>query len=161
MKKKGAALLIVVIIMSIVFMMAAIMVDISIKSNKVVRDNFQDKQAYYCAESGINTLTKYLCSNFEMAYGNGNVNPSTITNLGITFADNNLYNDNKSSCNVDVEAAAYNNHVYSFNIKSTGIYTLKRYSITVVLIINTIHDGNLNKDVFGSYYYDYKKTVRE
>ena len=63
MKKKGSALLTVVIIMMITFFMAAIMVDISIKSKRLAVDTLSNTKAYYCAETGIYDFINYVNDN--------------------------------------------------------------------------------------------------
>lgn len=98
MNKRGSALLIVVIIMSMVFFMAIIMVDISIRTGKIFKPDYNNMQSYYCAESGINDVTNIINSIY-----NNNGNSSITLNKGDTISHSSLFNDDNASYQVLIQ----------------------------------------------------------
>lgn len=125
MKKRGSALLVVVIIMSIVFFMAAIMINMTIRSSRNTKADYDDVQAYYCAEAGINDGVNYLKS-----YLVSNPTPNSINET--TFNSSNLFGNSKAKYSVTI--AKYGDISSSTDITvtvtSTGTYNNSTYIIT-------------------------------
>lgn len=130
MKKKGSALLVVVIVMGVVFLMATMMIDSTLKSNKDVSKDLNDLQAYYLADSGVNYGISYLCALYDSS---GSLN-TTFNN-----SKTNLFGDADAAYNITITKVNSNN----FNIVSIGTYknfTKKIYE--QIQIIQNTSNGN-------------------
>jgi hypothetical protein len=158
MKKKGSALLVVIIVMMITFLLAAFLVDASIKSNRLNVDTNGRTKAYYSAEAGIYDFIDYINSQ------NCNVNSGTsITNLHNTGG---LYGDNMSvykstlmnQINVK-ESSDKTTKTYTFDIYSSGSYGSMGSVIVANISVVYIKDSNGTLR-YSSYYFNSKKVYK-
>lgn len=157
MKKKGSALLIVVIVMMITFVLAAFMLDTSVKNNRVNMDTLNRTNAYYSAESGIYDFINYINSR------NCNVSSGTIiTNL---YNNGGLYGDNMAVysanlMNTITTTQVGNSKTYTFDIYSSGSYGSQGCiivaNVTIIYVDNN-GDGNYS---YSSYHINSKKVYK-
>lgn len=140
MRKKGSALLIVVIVMMLVFVLAAYMVDTSIKSNRVVSDTIDRTREYYSAESGV-----YDCINEINKKINGSNINRHIDNHGNTSKEI-VYEDIIETYKAEFQLLekydeSGNLKRYIFKISSSGNYVSQGCGIVAqVSIYYNIND---------------------
>lgn len=164
MKKKGSALLIVVIVMMITFVLAAFMLDTSVKNNRVNLDTLNRTNAYYSAEAGIYDFINYINSK------NCNVSSGTIiTNL---YNPGGLYGDNmavysanlmNTITNTITTAKIGNSTTYTktcvFDIYSSGSYGSQ--GCVIVASISIIYTSNDSVTYsYSSYSINSKKVYK-
>lgn len=162
MKKKGSALLIVVIIMMLTFVLAALILDASIKNNRLASDTADRTKAYYSAEAGIYDSINYINSE------NCDVSSGTImTNLHNTGG---LYGDNMSFYNVTLmneitnkvtqtgNPAIYTKE-YTFDLYSSGSYGSQGYVIVANVSVIYKSNDNINYN-YSSYSIKSKKVYK-
>lgn len=156
MKKKGSVLLIVVIVMMITFVLAAFIVDISNKSNRVNFDTFNRTKAYYSAEAGIYDFINYANSK------NCDLNSKTsVVNL---YNNGGLYGDNMAVYKAILMDAVTttqtgNSKTCNFNIYSTGSYSSQTCIIVANVSIIYVKDGNGGYK-YSSYSINSKKVYK-
>ncbi|MFL0195454.1 PilX N-terminal domain-containing pilus assembly protein [Clostridium sp. WILCCON 0269] len=141
MKKKGSALVIVIIIMMVVFMLAAFMVDTSVKSNRVASDTFNNTRAYYSAETGIYDFINDIIDK----------NCSVSLNESITnhYNAHGLYGDNMEVYTAKIIDIDTESNPKEFTINSTGNYGSQGYTIIAEVYITAVDNGS------GGYNYSY------
>jgi hypothetical protein len=128
MKKRGSALLVVVIIMFFVFLMAAIMVQMTIRSKVNSKADFNDSNAYYCAEAGINNTINYLSTLTKEAindYPVGAANSSGLEQTNV-FDSSSSY---KGAFYVISKGTGTPPGNITLKIDSIGTYEQTKYSI--------------------------------
>ncbi|WP_411682451.1 hypothetical protein [Clostridium thailandense] len=155
MKKKGSALLIVIIIMMITFVLAAIMVDISIKSNRVNSDTTNRTKAYYSAETGIYDFINYINSK-----GCNVSNGTSIANLNNTGG---LYGDNMAVYKANITKVIQpkdtdDPKIYTYDIYSSGNYSSQGCTIVAEVAITYIKNINDGSYSYQSYSIKWKKV---
>lgn len=136
MKKKGSALLTVVIIMMITFFMAAIMVDISIKSKRLAVDTLSKTKAYYCAETGIYDFINYV---------NDNKASAAYITAGTKIVKNSVFGDSMALYNTNLMnpvSISNNSQTYTFSIYSKGTYSSQSCIVVATVSINYDINGN-------------------
>lgn len=145
MKKKGAALLIVIIIMMLTFLLASIMVRVSIKNHRVSSDAMDSTKAYYCAESGVYDSINYL----ELLAASRSINASSfnqdipISNIYSTDENNDitktyLFGDIAASYKALLKLDSrtiLKDKIYFYTINSKGTYNSQNYLINTVVKI--------------------------
>ncbi|MFT8315606.1 MAG: hypothetical protein ABF633_15355 [Clostridium sp.] len=135
--QKGSALLIVIIVMMLTFIMAAFILDASIKNNKQADDVIDSTKAYYSAETGVYDFIYYINNHNAVPIG------TKITNL---YNIGGLYADNMSA--YDVEVKKFDNNSKTYTIYSHGSYGSQDYIIVAEVSLGS-----------GTSYYITKKTV--
>lgn len=137
-RKKGSALLIVIIVMMLTFILAAFMLDTSIKKNRQAEDIINSTKAYYSAETGVYDFIDYINNNTTtVSIG------TKITNL---YNMGGLYADNISA--YDVEVKKFDNTSKTYTIYSHGSYGSQEYIIVAEVSLGS-----------GTSYFITKKTV--
>jgi hypothetical protein len=155
-KKKGAALLVVVIIMMATFMMAAYMLDASVKSSKAALNTFNSTRAYYNAETGIYDFINYMKNN-DCAV-NSDLSLMNIYNPGGLYGDNMA--SYKTSLNGPISFSDVGNtRVCSFSLYSTGNYGEQVYIITADIYMNYVKNSS-GLYVYSNYTINSKKLFK-
>jgi hypothetical protein len=132
MKRKGSALLVVVIIMFFVFLMAAVMVQMTIRSRVNSKSDVNDTNAYYCAEAGVNNTINYLSN---LPQGTINLFPMGTSNT-LTSKQTNIFDSSSSynasygvTFNIVSKGTGSPPGNVIFKIDSAGIYEQTKYTI--------------------------------
>jgi Tfp pilus assembly protein PilX len=158
MKKKGSALLVVVIVMMITFLLAAFLVDASIKSNRLNADTNSRTKAYYCAEAGIYDFIDYINSQ--------NCNVTSGTSIANLHNNGGLYSDNMASYKATLMSPitttqndSNSTKTSTFDIYSSGSYGSQGTVIVAKVSIKYVKD---NEGVFrfSSYSINSKKVYK-
>ncbi|WP_139902687.1 hypothetical protein [Clostridium thermarum] len=155
-KKKGAALLVVVIIMMATFMLAAYMLDASVKSSKSALSTLNSTKAYYIAETGIYDFINYM-KNKDCAV-------SRDLYLMNVYNSGGLYGDNMASYKTQLNSPISfsdvgNTRVCSFSLYSTGSYGDQVYIITADVYMNYVKNS-YGLYVYSSYTINSKKLYK-
>ena len=155
-KKKGAALLVVVIIMMAAFMLAAYMLDSSVKSSKAALNTLNSTRAYYSAETGIYDFINYMKNN-DCAVS-GDLSLMNFYNPGGLYGDNMA--SYKTSLNGPISFSDIgNSRVCSFSLYSTGNYGEQVYIITANISMNYVRN-NLGLYVYSNYTINSRKVYK-
>ncbi|MFA9396694.1 MAG: pilus assembly PilX N-terminal domain-containing protein [Clostridiaceae bacterium] len=146
MKKKGSAVLVVIIIMMVAFLMAAYMIKISLKTNKISENNVNTTKAYYSAETGVYDFIDYI--------KNENLNVSQGTNIKNLYNNGGLYEDAMSYYSATLQdnitvTESGTLRTCTFSIYSEGTYGTQNYIIIVNASI--IYDNTTGSYEYSSY----------
>lgn len=141
MKKKGSALLVVIIVMMITFLLAAFLVDASIKSNRLNADTNSRTKAYYSAEAGIYDFIDYVNrQNCSVASGTSIVN---LHNTGGLYGDSMAaYKTTLMNSISETTSNGGNDKTYIFDIYSSGSYGSMGSVIVAKVSIKYVKDNN-------------------
>ena len=160
MKKKGSALLIVIIIMAVTFMMAALILDFTLKNNKASVNSGDSLKSYYCAETGISDMINYAKEKFDnstdLTAATSISNIYTKGNNSMLFQDPNAYYTASTSSNVNTNTLTVgtdNLKNYSFQFQSTGMYNEQEYIIIVSVTLEYKYNSSSSKYLYNRYYF--------
>ncbi|MDP4089593.1 MAG: hypothetical protein Q8930_10030 [Bacillota bacterium] len=156
MRKKGAALIVVVIVMMVTLVLAAFMLDTSVKNSRLAADTRYNTRAYYSAEAGIYDFINYIKNN--------NCSVSTGTSIINLYNSGGLYGDNmasyKATLNSDITYVdSASSRTYSFSLYSSGSYGSQGYVITAsVSMVYTKNTSGVY--IFSNYIVNSKQVYK-
>ncbi len=137
MKKKGSALIVVIIIMMVTFVLAAFMVDTSIKSNRAASDTSDKTRAYYSAETGVYDFINYVNDDIARNINNNKLDISSGNSITNNYNKSGLYNDNmgiystKLIHGISMPQSSDYTKTYTFDVYSKGNFGSETCIITV------------------------------
>ena len=143
MKKKGSALIVVIIIMMVTFVLAAFMVDTSIKSNRAASDTSDKTRAYYSAETGIYDFINYVNDDIEKNIKNNKLDVSSGNTITNNYNKLGLYNDNmevyKAELMHDISMPQDSDYIktYTFDVYSKGNYGAE--TCTIIANVSVVY----------------------
>lgn len=138
MKKKGYALLTVIVVMMVIFMVAAFMIDVSIKSSRINIDTQNKTRAYYCAEAGVYDFINYVNDN-DLNIASGTAIANLYNTKGGLFGD---YLASYKAKLTDTIASQQvgNSRIYTFTVYSTGTYSSR--SCIIAANVSVVYTDN-------------------
>ncbi|WP_368490368.1 hypothetical protein [Clostridium sp. BJN0013] len=141
MKKKGSAILIVVIIIMVVFILAAYMVDISIKSNRVASDTLNRTREYYSAETGIYDSIKEINEKID------NKEPAEDSNMDGEISGTIEYKDVVEDYKAEFKLKEKSDDLkkYTFKIRASGNYNSQGCGVVSEITLYYDIDNDNNK----------------
>ncbi|AGY76860.1 pilus assembly PilX N-terminal domain-containing protein [Clostridium autoethanogenum] len=146
MKKRGSALIVVIIIMTVTFLLAAFMVDTSIKSNRVASDTSDKTRAYYSAETGIYDFINYVNDDIENNIKNNKLDISLGNSITNNYNKAGLYNDNmeayKAGLMHDISMPQDSDYIktYTFDVYSKGNFGSE--TCTIIVNVSILYTDN-------------------
>ncbi|AZV55569.1 PilX N-terminal domain-containing pilus assembly protein [Clostridium sp. AWRP] len=146
MKKRGSALIVVIIIMTVTFLLAAFMVDTSIKSNRAASDTSDKTRAYYSAETGIYDFINYVNDDIKNNIKNNKLDISSGNTITNNYNKAGLYNDNmeayKAGLMHDISMPQDSDYIktYTFDVYSKGNYGAE--TCTIIVNVSIVYTDN-------------------